>query len=81
MALTVEQRREVWRALADELVRDGPVSLTKAELDAAATAVDAWIDANQVSFNTALPQPFRSQATALQKSVLFSLVLARRVRG
>lgn len=54
---------------------------TKGELEAAASAVDGWIEANQASFNTALPQPFRSGATATEKAALFNFVALRRLRG
>lgn len=57
-----------------------PVSgLTKPDLTAALAAIDDWIDANQASFNTALPQPFRGTATADLKALLFCYVLLRRV--
>lgn len=53
-------------------------AFTKADLRAALDACDDWIDANQASFNSALPQPFRSQATATQKTLLFCYVAMRR---
>lgn len=56
-----------------------PVAFTKPDLAAAVAAIDDWIDANQASFNAALPQPFRSSATAAQKSELFGYVLWRRI--
>lgn len=54
---------------------------TKADLDAAASAIDAWIDANQVSFNNALPAPFKAGAAAIEKAALFNFVALRRLRG
>lgn len=51
---------------------------TKADLAAAVAAIDDWIDANQTSFNAALPQPFRTAATLAQKSDVFAYVLWRR---
>jgi hypothetical protein len=62
-------------------MRNWPGSLTgvtKAELRAAIDATDDWIDANQASFNTALPQPFRSAASTPQKTFLFCYVAMRR---
>lgn len=51
---------------------------TKADLRAALDATDAWIESNQASFNVALPQPFRNQATLEQKTLLFCYVALRR---
>jgi len=52
--------------------------ITKPDLKAAVDATDDWIEANQTSFNTALPQPFRSNATLAQKTFLFCYVAMRR---
>ena len=52
--------------------------LSKADLRAAVDAVDDYIDANAASLNAALPQPFRSAATAQQKALVFALVALRR---
>jgi len=41
-------------------------------------ATDDWIEANSTSFNTALPQPFRSNATPTQKTFLLCYVAMRR---
>ncbi len=54
-------------------------AFTKADLAAGIGAIDDWIDANQASFNAALPQPFRSSATQAQKAELFGYVLWRRI--
>lgn len=53
-------------------------AITKPDLAAAVAAIDDWIDANQASFNSALPQPFRSAADATFKAHLFVYVLMRR---
>lgn len=50
----------------------------RSDLVAALAAIDDWVDANQASFNAALPLPFRTAATATQKSDLFTFVLMRR---
>lgn len=52
--------------------------ITKPDLKAAVDATDDWIEANQASFNSALPQPFRSTATLTQKTFVFCLVAMRR---
>ena len=54
-------------------------SASKADIRAAVDAVDEWVENNQTSYNTALPQPFRNQATTLQKSLLLCYVVMRRV--
>lgn len=69
------------RALA-QWMRENTVplpGLTKPDVVAALAAIDDWIDANQTSFNSALPQPFRGAASAEVKSVLFGYVLWRRI--
>ncbi len=68
------------RTLA-QMMRDSVLSvagLTKPDLTAALAAIDDWIDANQTSFNQALPQPFRSTASQELKIMLFCYVLLRR---
>jgi hypothetical protein len=58
--------------------------VSKTELRAAVDAIDNWIESAQgasppsVGFNAALPQPFRSQATVAQKTLLFCWVAMRR---
>lgn len=54
-------------------------SFSKAELAAAVAAVDDWVEANQSSFNTALPTGFRTKASTAQKTFLFAFVLMRRI--
>ena len=53
-------------------------SFSKAELRAALDATDNWIQAQDASYNAALPQPFRGAATAKQKTLLFCYVAMRR---
>lgn len=53
-------------------------AVSKPDLRAAVDATDSWIDANAASFNTALPQPFRGEATAAQKTFLLCYVAMRR---
>jgi len=68
------------RTLA-QLMRDlkpAMAGLTKPDLSAAISATDDWIDANQASFNSALPQPFRSTADLQLKTLLFCYVAMRR---
>ncbi len=81
--LNVEDRRRCWRGLlrfwsrTHEPWADAPCS--KEELHDAIVATDEWIEANQASYNAALPEPFRSGATLVQKTLLFCVVAVMRV--
>lgn len=55
-----------------------PCNYTKADLRAAVDACDSWVESNQASFNAALPQPFRGQASQAQKTLLLCHVAMRR---
>lgn len=50
-------------------------ALSKADLQLAVNAVDDWCEANQASFNAAIPQPARGALTVAQKSVLLAYVV------
>lgn len=77
--LDATSRQRVWAQAMRDIPRDvGLPEITKQELKAAMDAMDDWIEAQQLTFNLALPQPFRAAATGRQKSVLFMMVLARR---
>ena len=68
------------RTLA-QLMRDSVLSfsgLTKPDVAAAVAATDDWIEANQSSYNTALPLPFRTTAGLPLKTFLFCYVAMRR---
>ena len=68
------------RTLATAM-RNWPGSLagiTKPDLKAAVDATDDWLEANQTSFNSALPQPFRGAASLPQKTFLLCYVAMRR---
>lgn len=78
-ALTEQDRQGLWRdfqAEASSIWEN--LDLTKAELKAAVDATDDWIETNQASFNSALPQPARSNLTQKQKVRLFMLVAQKR---
>lgn len=55
-----------------------PCSFTKPQLRQAAADVDAWIEANQTSFNNALNAQFRQRASLTQKTLLFCYVAMKR---
>lgn len=48
------------------------------DLRTAAEATDAWIESNQASFNTALPETFRTTATLEEKTLMFVYVAMKR---
>lgn len=75
MALTTQQRDKVIRELVDLV---GPIASPRADVQAAVAALDTWIADNATALNAALPQPFRSQATAAQKAALLAFVALRR---
>jgi hypothetical protein len=52
-------------------------NLTKADLLAAVNAADDWRNTNATAYNTALPDPFKTNATAAQKSMLLCYVIMR----
>ena len=77
--LSAEERRRTWlHVMRQRLDFGGVPNVDKAELRAAIDATDAWIEANASSFNTALPATFRTNATLVQKTLLFCYVAMRR---
>lgn len=67
------------QAVRDAIMRARNVgAVTKTDLRAAIDATDNWIDSNQASFNTALPEPFKGSATTQEKTVLFCFVALKR---
>lgn len=78
MPLTTQQQKAVWKAIADKIGETTAVRFSKAELIAAANAADSWASDNAASFNAALPNPFRSTATAAEKNLLLAYVCLAR---
>jgi hypothetical protein len=56
-----------------------PCGVTKADLRAAVDAVDVWCEANQTSYNTAIPLPARTVLSADLKAWLLCYVVRRRI--
>lgn len=79
-ALSEGDRREAFAEYMTELSteREGFGALTKADILAAAHAIDDFLVANAATINSNLPQPFRSEATPAQKSRLMRLVMRKR---
>lgn len=79
MALVENERKAVWRQWMREWSKTHrSIALTKADLRAAVDAVDNWIDANQASYNNALPANVRSELTTEEKAELLMYVVDRR---
>lgn len=70
----------VYAAFVAELnaAKTETITCVRADLKAAVQAVDAWIDGNAASFNSAIPQPARGALTAKQKARLLRFVVQRR---
>ena len=80
MSLTTEERAKVHRGLMRYWSRlNEPVgAISKADLLAAIGDLDDWIEDNQAAINAALPLPFRTEATAEQKTLVFCAIAAAR---
>jgi hypothetical protein len=77
--LSAEERRRTWGHLMRSWSAGlGGIPVNKSDLRAAVDATDDWIEANQASFNSALPQPFRGAASTPVKTLLFCYVAMRR---
>lgn len=76
MALPLAQQIQTTR---DLIAADpSPFNFSKVDIRAAIDACDAWCTANAASYNAALPQPFRTGASATQKALLLAYVCVRR---
>jgi hypothetical protein len=80
MALTSEQRAENAREFVRKAFVESGATATvdHTEVVAAVAAMDDWIEANGAAINAALPLPFRTTATAAQKTLLFCFVALKR---
>ncbi len=74
-------RQRIWRGMMRwwSRAREPVAGCLKADILAAVNATDAWIEANQASYNSALPTTFRTNATLAQKTLLFCAVALARV--
>ena len=70
MTLTTAQQKQTLRELSDEIGKDGSVGLTKADIIAAAVALDDFFTSNAAAINSAIPQPARAALTTPQKAAL-----------
>lgn len=80
MAMLDADRTATMRQFAKKIFQEvgTTANMDTVELKAAVDAVDGWVDANQASYNTALPVPFKTTATAQQKALLLVYVVMKR---
>lgn len=82
MALTAGRKQQLRREWGEALSRRREAfGLSRADLDAAVTAVDNWVETNAAAFNSALPLAARNGLTASQKAELLALVALARYGG
>ena len=68
-----------YKQCSDQIMRAGETtSLTKDDWKAMVAAADGWADGNAASYNSALPLPGRTTASAKQKIMVLMYVLAKR---
>ena len=80
MALLPDTDRvEVWVQMMNDLSgRREATPFLKDDLRAAIDAADQWVSDNQASFNTALPEPFKSTGSTSQKALVLQFVIQKR---
>lgn len=79
MAINDTARAEEIANYQRELSREfEECSASKTDLRSALNAIDDFLDAHASDFNSAIPQPARSELTASQKARLFMFVMRRR---
>jgi hypothetical protein len=72
-------RFAVWRDVqAETPAGETYGALTKGDLRAVVDAVDTWVNANASAFNSAIPEPGRTQLTAKQKARILMYVVSKR---
>lgn len=78
MALTSDEVKQITSAITDAVsaVWQPLPNMLKTDLEAAISAADTWKDNNKTSYNSALPDTFRNNATDAQKSLLLMAVVA-----
>lgn len=76
-ALTAAEVRITWRAMLD---KDGGFStaFSKADLQAAVSAMDTWLTNNQAAGVATLPDPFKTNSTPAQKNLMLAYVALKR---
>lgn len=79
MALTVEVKAKIATGLMSYWSKAWEeTNVSAQDIEGSIDAADSWVDANQASFNAALPANAQTGLTATQKTILFcSVALAR----
>lgn len=78
MALSAAQLAQSVRQIVVDANDLAINNISRADVQAALVAVDAWATANSASFNSALPEPFKSAASTAEKALLLAYVCLRR---
>ena len=79
MALTAEELDDIWARYQRITSRAGiNVVTSKADLRTAVESTETWIAANEASYNTALPEPYKTDAGAQEKALMLSLVTSKK---
>lgn len=82
MAISEQGRQQVAADLNRHISTHGlSCGITKADLRAAADAIDDFFDTNATAINNAFPQPARGALSAPMKAWIVSYVAARRAAG
>lgn len=78
--LTDSDRRKIWaKFMSDISAREEKFGvINKYQIKDLINAVDQWISDNLTSFNSALPEPAKTQLTGKQKFEIFMAVAQRR---
>ena len=78
--LSTQDRTRLWRGFMRYISRKRETldGMLKPDLQDAVNAADDWADAAAGSFNSALPDAFRTNATASQKALLLAIVVLMR---
>ena len=79
--LTNDQLRRAREKIVRIIEDVGPVSLTKPEIVAAATNLQAFLWANRTAVNAALAEPAKTELTTDQKLALLSIVVVANLEG
>ena len=78
-ALSAQDRATVLKRFGRDLSDSRiPFNVSKPDLAAAIAGIDDWVEANQASFNSAIPLPARTQLSAKHKVQLFVAIVLKR---
>lgn len=77
--LSNADRQAIWAQVMHKLSTNrDTTALLKTDLQAALNAADDWVNANRVSYNSALPLAARTTLTPAQKAYLLAIVVLQR---